>query len=56
MFGDNNGDSAYYHKKEMKTACLEDWEAGIDLMSPGSAVLMKRNRAIVGGPGSSSTT
>jgi hypothetical protein len=42
MFGDNNGDSAYYHKQRMKTATLEDWDAGMELMFPGSAALMKR--------------
>jgi hypothetical protein len=48
MFGDNNGDSAYDHKQRMKTATLEDWDAGMELMFPGSAVLMKRNRAVAG--------
>ena len=48
MFGDNNGDSAYYHKQRMRQMCLEDWDASIELMSPGSAALMKRNRAVVG--------
>ena len=48
MFGDNNGDSAYYHKQRMKTATLEDWDASMELMFPGSAALMKRNRAVVG--------
>lgn len=40
MFRDNNGDSAYYHKQRVKTATLEDWSAGMELM--------KRNRAVVG--------
>jgi hypothetical protein len=43
---DGRGD--YYHRSRMKQACLEDWDAGMEMMFPGSAALMKRNRALVG--------
>jgi len=47
MFGDN-GDSSVYVRQRMKQACLEDWDATMELMFPGSTAAKKRNRAIVG--------
>jgi hypothetical protein len=47
MFGDN-GDSSVYVRQRMRQACLEDWDATMELMFPGSTAAMKRNRAIVG--------
>ncbi len=43
---DGRGD--YYHRQRMKQACLEDWDATIELIFPGSTAAMKRMRAIVG--------
>ncbi|MGH9504797.1 MAG: AAA family ATPase [Terriglobales bacterium] len=43
---DGRGD--YYHKQRMRQMCLEDWDATMELMFPGSTAAMKRNRAVVG--------
>jgi hypothetical protein len=48
MFAGENGDSAYYHRLRMRQACLEDWDATMELMFPGSAGAMKRMRAVIG--------
>jgi hypothetical protein len=47
MFGEN-GDSAHYHRARMKQACLEDWDTTMELIFPGTAAVMKRNRALIG--------
>jgi hypothetical protein len=43
---DGRGD--YYRQLRLKQSCLEDWDATMELLFPGSAALMKRSRAIVG--------
>src|SRR5947208_629877 len=48
LFSAENGDSAYYHRVRMKQACLEDWDATMELLFPGATAAMKRLRAIVG--------
>lgn len=48
MFSSENGDSAYYHRVRMRQACLEDWDATMELLFPGTAGAMKRMRAVIG--------
>jgi hypothetical protein len=43
---DGRGD--YYHRARMKQACFEDWDAAMELIFPGTAAVMKRNRALIG--------
>jgi AAA domain len=43
-----DGRGEYYRQQRLKQSCLEDWDATMELLFPGSAALMKRNRAIVG--------
>lgn len=43
---DGRGD--YYHRSRMKQACIEDWDATMELIFPGSTAAMKHARAVVG--------
>jgi len=45
---DSNGDGSYVRQQKLRQAGIEDWDATMDLMFPGSTAAMKRNRAIVG--------
>jgi AAA domain-containing protein len=48
MFAGPNGDSSGYVRAKLKQACLEDWDATMELLFPGTSGAMKRNRAVVG--------
>lgn len=43
-----DGNSDYYRRQQVKKAVLEDWDATMELIWPGTAVAMKHNRAIAG--------
>jgi hypothetical protein len=48
LFSAENGDSTHYLRARMRQACLEDWDATMELIFPGTAGAMKRARAVIG--------
>jgi len=48
ILGGDDGRSDYYRQQRLRQSCLEDWDATMELLWPGTAAAMRKNRAIVG--------